>query len=235
MTTNVDIKQDIQNINVGSPIVSLFKLDTTVLGGGVYYFVSATESNTYVTFNSIQYSPLPVEFEGMSMTSDGKMARPTISISNISYLLLSEIITYKDLIGSKLTRTRTFMKYLDGQSEADVNAKFPDDIFYLEQKIQHNKYLIKWSLRCALDLDHIMIPKRQCLSYCNYKYLGVSDANSECPYDGSNGFFTELGVSTTEENDKCGKKLTDCKLRFGNNPLPIRGFPSIGNFGKPYR
>jgi len=236
MTTNTDIKKDIQDLNVGSPLVSLFRIDATnYIGGSVYYFISATNVYDYVYFNSIKYSPLPVEFEGLEQSEDGKMARPTVTISNVTYLLLAEVITYKGLTGCKLVRTRTYKKYLDGESEADPTAKFPDDVFYVNKRLKQSKYGIQWELRSALDLENILIPKRQCIANCNYRYLGVNNVNSTCPYDGSNGYYTTLGVVTDEDGDECGKTLTDCKLRFKNDPLPTRGFPGIGNFGIPFR
>jgi len=42
-------------------------------------------------------------------------------------------------------------------------------------------------------------------------------------------FFDDLGrVTTDPSKDKCGKRLSDCKLRFpGNLPLPTRAFPGV--------
>jgi phage-related protein len=39
-------------------------------------------------------------------------------------------------------------------------------------------------------------------------------------------------VATSAE-DRCGKRLTSCKLRFGTRALPFGGFPSAGLYGKP--
>ena len=50
----------------------------------------------------------------------------------------------------------------------------------------------------------------------------------------SNTFFDEndLIVSTASQ-DRCGKRYTSCKLRFGSRALPFGGFPSAGLYGKP--
>jgi lambda family phage minor tail protein L len=55
-------------------------------------------------------------------------------------------------------------------------------------------------------------------------------ALSGCTYNGSK-YFTQNDVITTDvANDLCGKRLTSCQLRFGNQNviLPFGGFPSSG-------
>lgn len=55
-------------------------------------------------------------------------------------------------------------------------------------------------------------------------------ALSGCTYNGSK-YFTQSDVITTDiANDVCGKRLTSCQLRFGNQNviLPFGGFPSSG-------
>jgi hypothetical protein len=50
----------------------------------------------------------------------------------------------------------------------------------------------------------------------------------------TNTFVNEndIIVSTAAE-DRCGKRLTSCKARFGTRALPFGGFPSAGLYGKP--
>ena len=48
-----------------------------------------------------------------------------------------------------------------------------------------------------------------------------------CPYTGS-ACYTKNGETTTAANDDCGRRLSDCVLRFGQeNPLPYGGFPGL--------
>jgi len=233
--TNADIKVDQQQLNVGSPLISLYSIDATILGGSTYYFTTGTDAGVKVAFNSIEYNPVPVEFEGLEQSKEGKMPRPIMRISNVTSLLLAEVITYGGLVGAKLIRKRTFEKYLDGHPEADSSAQFLDDVFFVNRKIKQNKYVIEWELKSALDLENILLPKRQCLAICSHRY-STTDSWATCPYDGSNGYFTETGGATDVNGDKCGKTLTDCRLRYAiDENLPYRGFPGIGNFGVPFR
>ena len=143
MTTNSKVKVDQQSLDAGSPVISLFELDATNQGASQpFYFTTGTDAGNSVEFNSVSYFPLPVRFEGLSQSAEGVTPRPTLTISNITKIILAEVITYNDLIGAKLTRTKTFVKYLDGHSEADPTAKFVDEVFFVETKLKQNKFHI---------------------------------------------------------------------------------------------
>lgn len=236
MATNQSIKEDIQKLNVGSALIELYKLDLTPVGGSIYYFTKGPLNGATIEFNGVPYPPIPIETEGFEYPGNGKMPRPTIRFSNVLLSFLSTVITYKDMVGAVLTRRRTFKKYLDGEASADPYAQFPADIYYVERKIKQNKYLIELQLICALDLENLFIPKRQCLDICTHRY-STTESWATCPYDGSEGYFDDEGNSTTLANDKCGKKLFDCRLRYPNpnDKLPFKGFPGIGQIGSSYR
>lgn len=241
MTTNEKIKTDIQTLDVGSPKVSLFTLDATGIGGSTYRFTPGPLGGSAVIFNSLTYTPLPVTIDGIDKSSDGKLPRPKITLSNITKALLAEIVSYNDLVGAVVTRQRTYQKYLDGESAADPNAEYPQDVFIIKRKTKQNKTLIQFELRAALDLEHIMIPGRQVLPGCSLIYRTWSGAafdytNATCPYTGT-GYYTASGVSTTAENDVCGQDLYSCRLRYplSSDQLPMNGFPGVGQFGQPYR
>jgi len=244
--TNTSIKQDIQDLNVGSPLVSLYSLDLTSLGGSTYYLTAGPLDNDIITFNGIDYAPLPIQVEGMEWSGDGKMPRPTITISNITLAFLAEVVSLGDMVGAVFTRIRTYKKYLDGEAEADPTAQFPADIFEINRKLKHNKYLMQFELKSPLDLERVLIPKRQVLPFCQHTYRVYNTttetfdySNASCPYTDTD-YYDASGSTVTAANDVCGKRLFDCRLRFPStnntdNQLPARMFPGVGRFGKPYR
>ena len=243
MTTNNKIKQEIQKLDPDA-IIALYDLDTTNLGGDTYHFCEyTTTSGSTVEFNGITYSPIPLEITGVEYKGDGRMPRPRIKLSNVNLTFSSAIISYNDLIGAKLTRRRTFVKYLDGQPDADSSAQFPADIYYLERKVNHNKLYIEWELLALMDIEGVMIPKRQVLrDTCTHRYRVYKDgsfdySSATCPYTGSN-YYKADGTSTTNPaEDCCGRKLFDCRLRYpnDNDTLPTRAFPGVGKIGYPFR
>lgn len=242
MATNEKIKSDIQTLNVDSPKIDLFILDATSLGGTTYYFTPMTDGQgESVVFNGITYQPLPVEFKGMENRGDGRLPRPKMRVANVSLTFIGLVNSYQDALGAKVTRIRTFKKYLDGETEADTSAQFPVDVFYIEHKTIQNKYLIEWELVSPIDIGHKMLPRGQAIPYCQHRYRvyrsGAFDYSlATCPYTGTN-YFDQTGASTTIDEDMCGKKLSDCELRYPNDDdqLPMKGFPGIGQVGRAYR
>ncbi len=59
------------------------------------------------------YTSFPVEADGFEWSGKGSIPRPTLTVANITSYLSGILDTYEDLIGSKVTRKRTFAKYLD--------------------------------------------------------------------------------------------------------------------------
>jgi lambda family phage minor tail protein L len=139
-----------------------------------------------------------------------------------------------DLVGCKVIRKQTFAKYLDAENftggvnpTADPNQHFPDDIWFIEQKLSENKYIVEWELASVFDLQGVMLPHRQIIQdSCPWKYRGA-----ECGYTGTS-YFDLNDQPTTQSNDFCAKHLSSCKLRFGNQPLPFGGFPGAVRFSE---
>ena len=242
MTTNGKIKEDIQVLNVGSGLVDLYDIDLSAFDpGNTVHITPMTSAGTKITFGGVVYDPLPIEAEGFAYPGNGQMPRPTIKVSNINLTFTSLVDQLNDLIGAKVTRRRTYAKYLDGAPEADSSAQFPSEVYFIERKVRQNKFLIEWELKASVDVENVLIPKGQVLDICQHRYriydTDTSDfdySNATCPYVGTD-YFDDEGNVTTKALDKCGKKLFDCKLRFVDEQLPMRAFPGVGSLGFPYR
>jgi len=107
---------------------------------------------------------------------------------------------------------------------ADPNARMPDDVFYIDRKVQENRDIIQWELASALDLANVRIPKRQVIAnLCQWVYR-----SAECSYSGTNYYNSEDAPVALPSQDVCGKRLSSCKKRFNNGTLPFGSFPGIG-------
>jgi len=241
MALNDKIQSSVVKFDPGQ-LVDLWEVDTTDIGGSIFYFTpNTTESGTSVYLNGVEYLPIEVEIEGLEHKADGVQARPTIRISNVNQTFTASIVSLNDMVGSKLTRRRTFRKYLDDGAAADSAAQFPTDIYYIERKKAHNPLFIEWELVSIIDQVNRQLPKRQILrDICSHTYRvwdGVSAfdyTDATCPYTGDL-VFDENGDTTTSGLDACGKRLFDCNLRFVDEEKPFRGFPGVSRFGAPYR
>jgi lambda family phage minor tail protein L len=211
----------IQKLDPGA-LIELFELDTSSMGGSIDRFHAGTnESRAPIVWQGNTYSPWPVQAEGFEMTGRGTLPTPSLKVANIAGTITALNLAYDDMIGAKITRKRTFARYLDGQPGADATAAFPDDVYYVERKVMENRVMVHYALSSVMDVEGVMIPKRQVLSnLCGWRYRGP-----DCGYAGG-AVATNKDVATAVLGlDDCSKRLSGCKLRFGPfGPLPYGGF-----------
>ncbi len=145
--------------------IELFEIDTTVIGGGdIFRFVPHGYEGTNVFWQGEEFLRFPIEIDGFEWNATSQAPpQPTLTLSNVNKFVLAAVITLGDLVGAKVTRWRTYIQFLDGEPQADPNAHFPPDIFFIEQKTSHNKVQMEWTLASALDLQGDRLPKRQVL------------------------------------------------------------------------
>lgn len=217
-------------------IIELFELTLVAALHGTsdtYYFhagVNAAVSGNIV-WNGNTYVRLPIQAEGFEYNNGGTLPRPTLTVANlggeISALLLTvnAFTTGNDLGGAQVRRVRTLRKFLDGEATADPNAKLPDEVWYIDRKATENRDVIQWELASKFDLAGVMLPKRQIIAnICQWEYR-----SGECGYTGSNYWNAADQAVGTLAADRCGKRLSSCKLRFGATAeLPFGSFPGAG-------
>jgi lambda family phage minor tail protein L len=232
----VSIQSESQKLSPDN-IVILYQLDTTMIGGtDIFSFTKASRpGGPSIFFDGVEYLPIDINASGFGYDGGGAFPSPKLQVSNVAGLLTNIIITLRDLIGAKLTRIRTFEQYLDDGATPDPTQIFPLDIFTVEQKTAHNKVYIEWRLSSIIEQTDRLLPGRVILrDNCPFNYRqwdavgGAFDyTNVICPYAGTN-YFTENNVPTTAANDKCGKTLKSCSLRFGStNEIKFGGFPGV--------
>jgi len=184
-----------------------------------------------ITWNGNDYVRLPVKAEGFEYTNSGTLPRPTLSVANldgaITALLLGVNVTTpgNDLTGAKVKRIRTLKKFLDGESAADPYATFPVEEWFIDRKANESRDVVSFELASKFDLSNKELPNRQVVAnICQWQYR-----SSECSYTGSNYFDVNNNSVATLAQDACGKRLSSCKKRFGeNNQLPFGSFPGAG-------
>ena len=233
------IETDIQSLSP-SAIVELFVLDTSKIvtpanGGGIDRFHSGTNQfNGNVVWQGQTYKAAPIEAEGFGMTTRGTMPRPKIRIVNTDGLFSALVRENGDLVGATVTRKRTFVRYLDavnfktGNAGADPNQHFQDELWYVDQKVADNRYMIEWELSSALDIQGVLLPHREVIqNSCVWEYRGA-----ECGYSGTAYFDRNDNVVGSLPLDFCGKRLSSCRKRFtGSESVPFGGFPGATRYG----
>ena len=225
-----------------SAIIELFELhlDSTLHGSSdVYRWHSGVNDQVTgnLVWNGETYFRVPVQADGFEFKNSGTLPRPTLTIANTDstvtaiLLLVNAITVGNDLAGAEVRRIRTLKKFLDaanfaaGNSNADPYASFPEERYFIDRKASEDRTQVTFELASKFDLAGQKIPKRQCIAnVCQWEYR-----SSECGYTGSNYFDINDNAAASLAQDRCGKRLSSCKLRFGaNGELPFGSFPSVG-------
>jgi lambda family phage minor tail protein L len=216
-------------------LLTLYQLDTTMLGGQMFYFTSAQDFITEIWWGGQPYVPLPMEASGFEMTTRGAFPQPNITISNLygaGNLLLD---SYRGLVGADLVRILTLRRFLDDGASPDLNAYITRDKFVVAQKTSHNAVAIVFKLATRMDQEGTQLPRRQILrDVCTHVYrvwnaetLAYNYSRVSCPYTGS-GAWDTTNAPTDATHDQCSRTMAGCSLRFGGGVLPARFFPGVG-------
>ena len=166
-------------------IVEMFDIDLEPITGDPidkFYFTNQLKpDDTKIQWKGNIYEPLPILSSGYEKNTTGQIAQPSLTVANIMGTFTDVIDSLDDLVGGKVTRRRTFGKYLDGEPQADTTQEFPIDIYYLERKASENALSITWQLASILDLEGLQLPRRIITqNYCQWRYR-----SSECGYTGA--------------------------------------------------
>lgn len=223
-----------------SAIVTLFEIDLSNLvpGKETFRFHNSFKiKNTSILFGGKEYIALPIQAEGFETSSKGVAATPKLSLSSSTSGLISSrfiefvalVRGFGDLVGGKVTRIKTFVKYLDKKNfyddsdklisenfpapegfEPDSNAFFPPDIYFIDRKSTETKDLLEFELGSLFDLQDIKLPGRMVLrKNCIWQYRGEG-----CRYEsvaGSVNKSLEYAPPVADEEDQKFVGLTSNK------------------------
>ena len=180
-----------------SAIVEMFDIDLTAITGDaadIFYFTNQLKPDeTKIQWKGQVYEALPLLSSGYETNTTGQIAQPVLTVANIFGTFTDVIKNLEDLVGGKVTRRRTFAKYLDGEPEADTLQEFPIDIYYIERKTEETALSITWQLNSVMDLEGLQLPRRVITqNHCLWRYRG-----SECGYTGAPVFNSNDEVIST--------------------------------------
>lgn len=137
----MSVLQDIAKLNAGtlmifyaldlSPCIGKFGQTTTEkflwcdgvneLGNDVVWSGALPGITGYDTVSARTYTRYPIQSSGFDRTGDGTIPRPKLAIANTSGIIGALARDYNDLVGARLVRVRTFLKYIDGVNFSKLN------------------------------------------------------------------------------------------------------------------
>jgi lambda family phage minor tail protein L len=209
--------------------VDLFSVDLNSIGiGQVFYFYPGTDTNSQpVTYQGNTYTPWPMQVTGIDKRGTGSSPRPVAEIGNAGRLITDLCRTYQDMVGATVRRRRTLASYLLSNV-----AEYRDDYYLIEQRVGESLETVKFNLSSPVDFLDKQLPGVIAVATgCPHRYKSTA-GGSGCSWPGTNAakWFDRNGLSVANSAlDVCGKRMSDCKLRFGaNNPLDYGGNPGLG-------
>lgn len=217
-------------------LIDLFDINMTDIGGGIYHFTPGVLNGKKAIWKKTTYEPLPISASGFEKNGRGEQPTPTLSMP-ANELIIASVIALDDLRRARVTRWQVYEDNLDNGS-APYDSYYPPDIYMIQRKVRHNTMtgVIEWELSTGLDLWGDQVPRRVATQkICMWRYRvwdggKFSYLRATCPYAGNNYFDVDGKRVANPTQDKCGKALEDCELRFGvNEPLPFGAFPGIGS------
>lgn len=229
---NPKLSEELQKLEA-SARVEMYILHLSTLGPGIpdFYFHSGlNELSQPLVWQGVVYEPYPAQATGFARDGQGAAVRPTLTVANIQGTFTGLAGSYNDLVGVPFTRVRTLKRFLDavnfadGNPEADDTAEFPRDTYSIDQKTMENKVQMQFTLRSVLDVEGEELPARQIIrSTCTWQYR-----KDGCFYSGPPVADENDIIVTDASRDRCSKRMTGCKLRFGENGiLNISTVPSL--------
>lgn len=225
------IAADSQSLTPGS-VIEMFEVDASAYLLGILRFTASTnEKGEDIVWQGNVYTRFPVKVEGYERSSKGTLPRPVMTLANVGGVLSALLRTHNTLLGSKVTRKQTLVKYLDavnfvnGNGKADPNSHYPDEVYYVDRKAGENPEAISLELAMAWDVSGTKLPLRQVIrDVCQWTYR-----DPDCSYTGPAVAKADDSPTTSLAEDRCSLHVTGCKLRFGANaPLPASFFPAVG-------
>jgi len=228
------IETQVQKFDAGE-IVDLFEMDLTALDGSILRFTSGVdETGIAIVWNTHTYLPLPIEITGFEVNSNAAFPRPSMQIANVNNTITAVLLEFDNLIGVPVRRIRTFSHFLDNGAAPDPTAKYLDEIYVIERKTGHTKFMVGFELASSIDAAGAVLPGRTIQKNgCHLIYRVWDSVNQvfvqgTCPYAGDDKFKSNDEATASELEDACGKRVSSCDLRFPNIVLPIQAFPGVG-------
>jgi len=197
MQENFEQLKDMYGINVGA--------DT------VYRFCSSINSSNPIVWQGKSYQPMPIMADGFESKNDGRFPRPKLVIANPEGIFSRIIYNNNDFVGCKITRKRTYVRFLDDENfqnknlnsdgknpfgQSDRDSYLPDDVYYINRKMSEDKNGISFELSSPLELKNSWLPARnlyanlctwtyRCEIGCGYKGLPIETSEG---HDLTSGF-----------------------------------------------
>lgn len=183
------LNQEIHKL-AGSALLDLFSLYLAPYGDldeeTLYFHTGTNGIGSAVVWRGQTFAYFPIELTGFEISGQGLLPTPTARVANIGGSISAIIRSRNSIVGARLTRYRTYARFLDavnfpnGNPDANPDMALPTEVFYVGQLTIENPLMVEFKLVSLLELDGLYLPARQInANLCLWQYR-----KSPCDYTG---------------------------------------------------
>ena len=193
-------------------VLELYKLHADFQNRPEIFFTFHGGSNfsNNITWQGIQYIPIPVETEGFGVFANGTLPRPKIRVGNHNKILTVFLEKFSDFKNAAVFRKKVFLKHLDDVNFdggnpfgiANPSAEISEEKYFIGQKTIENSNFVEFELNSPLDLDNFKVNERTVSAkYCYWQYRGLGCQYAGKPIEKANGLpFTNANDEVVPVN-----------------------------------
>ena len=160
--------------------IELFDFDMSVIGGAVVYFTNTPTGggSNPIYWRGNGYYPLPFELSNVDAKADGTApSRASLALSAINSFALAAVLSLGNLEGMRVTRWRTFYKFLDSTnvptpSSPNTMMHYPIQTWIVTRKIAQSETGIQLEIPNPLDRPGVKLPRKQILRDFGFPGVG---------------------------------------------------------------
>ncbi len=163
-----------------SSIICLYKIKLKENRGEYLFHAGENGYKKEIIFDGKSYDYFPIIVEGFEIQGDGRLPRPRMTLSNHRGAISLRLPTFNDFINYKVTRIKTFVKFLDSanfpdgvnpHADPDPDAAFAEDVYFVNEKIKEDDNVVEFELVSLLELQNSNVPARTVYSNtCPWQY-----------------------------------------------------------------
>lgn len=218
------------------------ELITVSLGGQTWRFTNGTQDPLVsVVHDGEPFFARRFKIGRFKVSSVGQLPRVDLEFDNVDRYWYPILEDNNDLIGADVTHKQVYRQHLDDGDSPDSSEIITQVDSVILARRTLNRESVSFRLAAPLDLEQSLLGRVMVRNVCSRSYrvpLIASDSFNDintvgttvnCPYVGGAYYRKDGTIPDNHSGDDCGLKKSDCELRFGNEALPYKGFPSLGD------
>jgi len=152
--------------------LEVFEVDASLhLTGSIFRFCNEAKADgSSIEIDGETFTAYPVRAEGFTKNIQGRLPRPTLTLSNVKNTITTMLLSLSGLRGSRVTRRRFLLErevlsedlITVGDEHSDY-LEYPPDIYFVGPYVE-NSLTVSFELTHPLDRGNLTLPRRRIIN-----------------------------------------------------------------------